>query len=420
MSIKNVLFGFLSKKISMFDYHFEGTYIIYVVRINGHTACYIRKELNRMARRGDNIHKRKDGRWEGRYKNGYRSDGSVKYSSVYASTHSDCKRKLILAQSNTEKVEKTLRHDKLFSDLLRTWMYSNRVRIKGATEAKYSRLIESHIIPAIGGLKACQIDSSTVNNFLDSKLKTGGLKNKDALSPSYVRTMAVIIEAALNYAVMEGICNPLRTPINKPSVPKKDIKILSKQAEIALTEKLSCDSSLVSIGILLALQGGLRIGEVCALRWTDVDFEKGLIHVRHTVTRVPCPNSEQKTMLIIDTPKTISSIRDVPMPSTLHYILLRAYQNRTSEFVVSSSHSFVSTRTFDYQYRKLLKQHEIQPFCFHTLRHTYATRCAESGMDAKTLSQLLGHSSSNITLNIYVHPSMEVATNLLEHIFCTA
>lgn len=373
-----------------------------------------------MARRGDNIHKRKDGRWEGRYKNGYRSDGSVKYSSVYASTYSDCKRKLISAQSNTEKVLKLFGQDKYFSDVLHTWLYANRVRIKGATEAKYSRLIESHIIPAIGGIKIRQLDSSTVNNFLDSKLKAGGLKNKKTLSPSYVRTMAIIIEAAINYAVQEGLCSSLRTPINKPSVPKKDIVILSKQAEIELSEKLSCDRSTVAIGILLALQGGLRIGEVCALRWNDIDFEAGLIHVRHTVSRVPCPNAEQKSMLIIDTPKTKSSIRNVPMPTSLHDILLCAYQNRSSEFVASSTQNFVGTRTFDYQYRKLLKQHNIQIFSFHTLRHTYATRCAESGMDAKTLSQLLGHASSNISLNIYVHPSMEIAMNHLEHIFCSA
>ena len=373
-----------------------------------------------MARRGDNIHKRKDGRWEGRYKNGYRSDGSAKYSSVYASTYSDCKSKLISARLEAESGVKSLGQDKAFSEVLRAWISVNRIRIKGATEAKYVRLIESHIIPAIGGIKIRQLNSNMVNSFLDSKLTVGGLKRKEALSPSYVRTMAVIIEAAINYAVMEGLCNPLRTPINKPAVPKKDITVLSKPEEVTLTKKLSCDPSLVAVGVLLALQGGLRIGEVCALKWDDVDFEVGLIRVRHTVSRVPCPKTEQKTMLVLDTPKTVSSIRDVPMPSSLQSALVKAYQKRTSDFVVSDSHGFVGTRTFDYQYRRLLKQHNIRCFSFHTLRHTYATRCAESGMDAKTLSQLLGHSSSTISLNIYVHPSMEVATNHLEHIFCSS
>ena len=391
-----------------------------MVRLFGQIAYCFRKEWNCMARRGDNIHKRKDGRWEGRYKNGFKSDGSAKYSSVYASSYSECKRKLIDAQSSTEKITKPCGYEKLFSDILRTWMYSNRIRIKGATEAKYMHLIETHIIPALGGMKIQQIDSNVINSFLDSKMKFGGIKNGDTLSPSYVRTMAIIIEAAINFAVMEGLCTPLKTPINKPTIPKNDISVLSKKAENLLTEKIYCEPTLVAIGVLLALQCGLRIGEVCALKWSDINFEAGVIHIRHTVSRVISPNTNQKTMLIIDTPKTLSSIRDVPIPSLLRDILLVAYKNRTSDFVVSHTHNFVGTRTFDYQYRKLLNCYNIPIISFHTLRHTYATRCAESGMDAKTLSRLLGHSSSNISLNIYVHPSMEVAMSQLEAIFCPA
>lgn len=373
-----------------------------------------------MGRRGDNIHKRKDGRWEGRYKNGYKTDGSTKYGSVYASSYSDCKKKLMDAQSQKINRANGFNSARCFSDILRTWIYTNRVRIKGATEAKYVQMIETHIIPALGGIKINAIDSRDINSFLDIKLKSGGLKSKEALSPSYVRTMAIIIEAAINHAVMEGLRNPLKTPINKPLIPKKDITILNKPSESDLTQKLAADSSPTAIGVLLALQCGLRIGEVCALRWGDVDFETGIIRVRHTISRVPCTNSEQKTMLVMDTPKTISSIRDIPMPSSLQNILRNAYNHRSSEFVVSHDHAFVGTRTFDYQFRKLLKQHNIPIFSFHTLRHTYATRCAESGMDAKMLSRLLGHSSSNISLNVYVHPSMETAINHIEHVFCSA
>lgn len=372
-----------------------------------------------MARRGDNIHKRKDGRWEGRYKNGYREDGTVKYSSVYAYSYFECKKKLADAQSSHKSIGK-VQTEKLLSDLLSQWLFANQIRLKGATEAKYTNIIESHIIPAVGGVKLSALNSSTINAFLDRQLNQGGIKNGEALAPSYVRTMAVIIEAAINYGVMEGLCNPLKTPINKPSIPKKDLVILSRIAETTLTEILMCDSSKVAIGTLAALQAGLRIGEVCALRWCDVDFENNVIHIRHTVSRVPSPNSEYKTMLILDTPKTPSSLRDVPMPSSLRNVLLIAYQNRTSEYVVSDNQSFVGTRTFDYQYRELLKKYNIQIFSFHTLRHTYATRCAEHGMDAKTLSRLLGHSSSNTSLNIYVHPSLDIAMQYLEQIYCSA
>ena len=255
---------------------------------------------------------------------------------------------------------------------------------------------------------------------MDNRLNQGGIRNSESLSPSYVRTMAIIIEAALNYGVLEGLCAPLKTPINKPSIPKKELVVLSRATEATLTDILMIDSSKVAIGILVALQAGLRIGEVCALRWGDIDFENNVIHIRHTISRVPSHNSEYKSMLIIDTPKTRSSLRDVPMPSSLQNALLIAHQNRTSDYVVSDNQTFVGTRTFDYQYRKLLKKYNIQIFSFHTLRHTYATRCAEHGMDAKTLSQLLGHSSSNTSLNIYVHPSLDIAMKNVEQIYCSA
>lgn len=372
-----------------------------------------------MARRGDNIHKRKDGRWEGRYKSGYRENGTVKYSSVYATTYNDCKKKLTEAQSPFSNSINLVKTEKLFSDLVNGWLFANQIRLKGATEAKYTNIIKTHIIPAIGGVKLSAINSNIINEFLDNQLNQGGLKSGKALSPSYVRSMAIIIEAAINYGVKEGLCNPLRTPVNKPSIPKKDLVILTHSAESKLTEILMLDSSSVAIGILTALQAGLRIGEVCALKWSDIDFETGIIHIRHTVARVPSHNSDSKTMLIIDTPKTPSSLRDIPMPSSLKKVLTESYKSRKSEYVVSETKSFVGTRTFDYQYRQLLKKNNIQMFSFHTLRHTYATRCAEHGMDAKTLSRLLGHSSSTTSLNIYVHPSLDIAMQYVEQIYCS-
>ncbi len=400
-------------------YHSKDKIIIIYGQTYGHQNFATIERRIYMARRGDNIHKRKDGRWEGRYNNGFRSDGSIKYSSVYARSYSECKIKLQDAQLSSNKPMNKIRTEKVFSDILIQWLYANQIRLKGATAAKYNNIIETHIIPALGGVKLSVIDSSMINTFLDDQLKHGGIKGGEPLAPSYVRTMAIIIEAAINYGVMEGLCSPLKTPVNKPSVPKKDLVILSKNAEATLTEVLLYDSTKVALGTLVGLQAGLRIGEVCALRWCDIDFGNNVIHIRHTISRVPSPNSQQKTILIMDTPKTASSLRDIPMPTSLHKMLLMAYQNRTSEFVISNGSSFVGTRTFDYQYRKLLKKYDIQIFGFHTLRHTYATRCAEHGMDAKTLSRLLGHASSNTSLNIYVHPSLDVAMQYVERIYCS-
>lgn len=349
-----------------------------------------------MARRGDNIHKRKDGRWEGRYKNGFRADGSARYSSVYAHSYSECKSKLTEAQSPLSRTAKKIRSEMLFADVLYKWLFANQIRLKGATEVKYINIIETHIIPAIGGVKLSMLDSSIINSFLDKQLNNGGIKCGKPLSPSYVRSMAVIIEATFNYAVMEGLCDPLRTPINKPVIPKKDLVILSQAAEDTLTQILICDSSQVAIGTLVALQAGLRIGEVCALRWSDVDFENNVIHIRHAISRVPSPNSEQKTMLILDTPKTASSLRDVPIPSPLRKVLMLAYQNKTSEYQ---------------KLKAILKSNNLPDIRFHDLRHTMATHAIKHGVDAKTLSGILGHTNASFTLDTYTHVTPDMKKN---------
>lgn len=371
-----------------------------------------------MARRGDNIHKRKDGRWEGRYKNGYKADGTVKYGSVYARTYSECKEKLIAMLSGLHTTETTMRCNVCFSDILSKWLVSNRIKTKGGTQAKYIQIIKTHIVPQLGGININKITSETVNEFLNSKLINGNRKTKSALSPSYVRTMAIIIESAINYAVTEDLCAPLKSPIKKPTVLQKELVVLSTETENKLMQKLNDTPSLTGVGILLALQTGLRIGEVCALSWDDVDLKENVINIRHTISRVPKYDGTQKSEFILDTPKTKSSVRIIPIPPRLKSLLLFALENKKSEFVVSDKKDFLNPRTFDYRYRKLLKQYNIEVFNFHTLRHTFATRCAQTGMDAKTLSWLLGHSSSTTSLNLYVHPSIEVAARQLEQIFC--
>lgn len=369
-----------------------------------------------MSRRGDNIHKRKDGRWEGRYKSGYKNDGSTKYSSVYAKTYNECKLKLeSLKAEKSQSIPRT--KDLLFSDVIDFWLESNQIRLKGATQAKYRNITEAHIIPSLGGLKLSQINSFVVNSFLDKKIRSGGIISGKELSPSYVKTMAIIIESVIKFACSEGWCLPMKTPINKPVIPKSAPRVLNKYEEEKLLNALRHEQNCTATGTLIALNTGMRIGEVCALRWSDIDLENRLIHVRHTVSRVYDCCSERKTKLIIDSPKTQSSKRDLPMTETLVNVLSDAYKKRKSVFVVSDSENFVSPRTFDYNFRKMLKANELENVNFHALRHTFATRCAQVGMDAKALSRLLGHSTANISLNVYVHPSFDAVKQQLNLIY---
>lgn len=366
-----------------------------------------------MSRRGDNIHKRKDGRWEGRYKFGIKDDGTSAYRSVYGKTYTECKNKLE-AYASQASIPKTEYKEYRFSEVLNKWLNANRIRLKGSTVRKYLYMIESHIIPQLGNRRISTITSAVVNEFLDNKLKEGQLNGTGSLSASYVKTMAIIIEATIKYAIAEGMCPPLKNPIHKPSIPKKELHILTPDDQANFEKLLKAEQNEISLGTIIALHTGMRIGEVCALMWDDIDLKNDIIHVRHTISRVNSTEGSYKTKLIIDTPKTISSKRDIPISSSLKPILMVAREHAKSTYVVSQNNSFVGTRTFDYRYKQMLKRNNICDFNFHTIRHTFATRCIEAGVDVKTLSEILGHSNVSTTLNTYVHPSMEIKKNQIE------
>lgn len=372
-----------------------------------------------MSRRGDNIHKRKDGRWEGRYKSGLKEDGSAVYCSVYGKTYSECRDKM---EKNKKIGINSTNHNKehSFSEILNLWLDSIKVRIKGATESKYRYMINSHIIPHLGKYNVSTLTTIDINSFLNNRLKEGAKETKGELSPSYVRTIAIIIEAALKFAADEGMCPLNKISINKPSIPKHEITVMPYSSQHRLEKILLSENTTVSLGTLIAFHTGMRIGEICALQWNDIDLHNNLIYVRHTISRIDSNGKNRKTKLILDTPKTPASNRVIPISSALNPILQKAYSLRCSNFVVSEDKSFVGTRTFDYRYRQMLKRHNLEVVSFHTIRHTFATRCIQAGMDVKTLSEILGHSSVTITLNTYVHSSIETKRSQIEKLYSIA
>lgn len=358
-----------------------------------------------MPRRGDNIHKRKDGRWEGRYHRGRKSNGNILYGSVYGKTYNEAKSKLMFAVNHPQPIHTGKLKNYTFGEASCLWLENNKVRLKGATINKYQALIDSHILPTLGAIKLSEISATVINNFANQKLKNGRIDCGGGLSASYVRSIMIIVDAVLKFAVNEEMCRPLQNPIFKPSVAHKSIIVLDKkeqkQLETFLTERITPTKA----GILITLYTGLRIGEICALDWKNIDLQNNIISVLHTVARVR--EQDNKSRLIIDAPKTRASIREVPIVSTLIPILNHLKQNTLSQYVISENDSFVSPRTFEYRYRKILADGGIKYINYHALRHTFATRCIEAGMDVKTLSEILGHSSANVTLNTYVHSSLE-------------
>lgn len=367
-----------------------------------------------MARRGENIHKRKDGRWEARVldRDEY---GNKKYRSIYAKTYKEVKEKRLDTELNRQ-TDKNSDTAVLFGDVVDMWLINNFFSQKQSTKLKYQVMIEKHIRPVFGNMSISDIDEDMINHFLVIKMESGRLDKSGGLSCSYVKTMGIIISSIMNYAVSKEYCSPLKTKILKPTVERKEIEILTLEMQSLLEKKLMFDDSLTALGVLIALNTGLRIGEICALNWGDIDIEDDIIHVRHTVARVRKTEeaSERSTHLIIDKPKTKCSVRDIPITTKLHCVLKKSYENAISEYVVSDAKSFVSPRTFEYRFHRLLEKYNMPSINFHVLRHTFATRCVELNMDVKTLSEILGHADVGITLNTYVHSSLELKRNQME------
>ena len=302
----------------------------------------------------------------------------------------------------------------LFATVLDMWLLSNKVHIKHSTYDKYCYMIEKHILPCLGSYPLETINTVIINNFLDEKLKSGGIDTGSPLSPSYVGTMSLIISSTIQFAANEDLCRELKNPIFKPSFNNTQIKILSNKDSAKLADYICENPDVTGLGILLALFTGLRIGEVCALKWSNVDFRNKEIYINSTISRV---KNGGKTAYLIDSPKTEASTRIIPIPKRLLGILKDVYSSRTSNYVASNKESYVIPRTFEYRYHKLLNYLEIESINFHALRHTFATNCIANGMDVKSLSEILGHSSVVITMQKYVHPSMELKRKQINKVF---
>lgn len=368
-----------------------------------------------MPKKGENIRKRADGRWEGRYKVDTLPDAKTKYHSVYGKTYKEVKDKIRLIISQPALLnEKKQQQPILIKEVITQWLNSSKSIHKGATAVRYEYLIKKHIMPELGDIPLSSVTSSMLTSFMNRKLEQGSLNGKEALSPTYVRSIMSVTLSILQFAVNEGLCQPLNINLQKPSIDKRELEVLSVFDQNRLESALLNNINETKLGILISLNTGLRIGEVCALSWNDIDFENQIFHIRSTVARVKSTDSGVNSKLIIDRPKTKSSLRDIPIPSKLLTILISMKKQSKGKYVVSAENSFVSPRTYEYRYHKILDEYNIPSVNYHTLRHTFATRCIEVGVDVKTLSEILGHANVSITLNTYVHSSMELKRKQIE------
>ncbi|MBQ7974421.1 MAG: site-specific integrase [Clostridia bacterium] len=374
-----------------------------------------------MSKRGENIRKRKDGRWEGRYIKSREANGKAIYGSVYGKTYTSVKEKLKEVNNNQSEF---LEGKKMtFGEALFLWLESNKIKQKTQTYSKYLQLINTQIMPSIGQIKLSRINYVIINQYISEKSISGNLNTKEALSPSYIQTICFIIESTIRFCVENNLCSPISGKIVRPAKVRKDIKILSFEEQRILERILLTDINETKVGILLSLYAGLRVGEVCGLRWENIDLENGIIHIDSSVERIKNINKQKgssKTVLILSDTKSDTSNRTIPISNILQKILLKNKQNNNRFVIEGKTYPYADPRTLQYAFKKCLKQGALPEINYHALRHTFATRCVEAGVDIKSLSEILGHSNVNITLNTYVHSSLEQKKLQIEklNIYC--
>ncbi|MBQ7309766.1 MAG: site-specific integrase [Clostridia bacterium] len=372
-----------------------------------------------MAKRGENITKRKDGRWEARVIYGRREDGKALYRYFYGRTYSEAKekRQKFLLKENI-KPRRNKESAALFDNILTDFLLREKYCVKESTYTRYTGIVNGHLRPFFGEMMASDITGKVVEAFINEKIEKGRLDGKGGLSPKRVRDILSVLTLALKYAREQNVDMVGDISFSKPRQNKKDVEIFSHEEEKILVSFMRQEKSVQHFGVLLSLFTGMRIGEICALRWGAIDLQNAIIHVGGTLLRIPdTGGGEAKTKILLDTPKTASSERDIPIPYGLIPELREYRRGHLDEdyFLTGNAHPLEPSNLY-VKYRRWLGMAGIAHHSFHALRHTFATRCIENGFDAKSLSEILGHAGVKITLDRYVHSSMELKRQNMERL----
>lgn len=356
--------------------------------------------------KGENIFKRKDGRWEARYAKGYDSSGKIKYGFCYGKTYKEakekvtkCKAALVCGVTIPKSVSR-----KQFCFYCDEWIQLSKNRLKDSTYVKYSMILEQHIKPKLGKCHPLSITNEIIDEF------TRELLGEKGLAPKTVKDILVLLRSILKHTEKQfsGIFPVIE--INYPRDVKKEMRVLSIEEQTTFIQYLLADMNECKFGILLALYTGIRIGELCALQWENISVKDGTIKITSTMQRIKNTdtNNDVKTKIVIDSPKTDKSIRIIPITDYVVELCKRMDPKKPKAFVLTGSFQYMEPRTLQYRLKKYTGECTLEGLHFHTLRHTFATRCVEVGFDIKSLSEILGHSTTTITLERYVHSSMEL------------
>lgn len=315
---------------------------------------------------------------------------------------------MAIAETSTE-IQNTNPSSKItFQQLTEEWLIAKKLLVKQSTFATYANMIDKHLLPELGEIYISSLSTQYLEHFLQKKLQNGRSDGKGGLSAKTVSDIRSLLKLILEYAKKVGYYCPSDLKISTPTGCFPQIQILNKSELEKLERELFSEPTPLHFGILIALYGGLRIGEICALQWGDFQFENGTVTISKTLIRIRNtePDARTKTKLLIENPKTECSNRTIPLPDFL-LSYYKEYQCADSIYFLTGTANFMEPRVCLDNYKKVLKKVGISDYSFHALRHTFATRCVENDFDIKSLSEIMGHSNISITMQRYVHPSIE-------------
>lgn len=373
-----------------------------------------------MSKRGTNVYRRKDGRWEARFVEKVGVNGEKKLKSVYGKTYKETleKRNILM---NQLKISVSKEKGLLFCDIAIAWFATKEKELKLSSRERYQTALNRHIIPELGHLQCDDITTEVVNNFIINMQYNEKNHTEEGLSARTIRNIFGILNEIICYARENLKCNIMVAKITLPKLTITHRNVFNPESIhiIASAARKSHKQDLRCLGILICMYTGLRVGELCALKWSDIHLDTGDIYITRTIQRIKKSNltdSTKKTYLYEGPAKTHKSKREIPICSILKEILREHSELYTpSVYVLSGSDTkCVEPRNFQYFFKRFQESQCLPPLNCHALRHTFASMGISMGMDAKTVSELLGHSNVNITLNCYVHISTEEKRKQIE------
>ncbi len=304
-----------------------------------------------------------------------------------------------------------MNEQKQLSEVINLWKIDKKQYVKKSSFSAYTLLIENHLLPIFGD--KCAVKEVDVQNFVFQKLAAG-------LSHKTIKDILIVLKMVLKFGAKNKWLDYTPFDIQFPTEREKhNIEVLTKTDQKKIMNYIQEHFTFRNLGIYICLSAGMRIGELCALTWEDIDTDNGVISVNRTIQRIyVIEDGNRRTELILDTPKTKNSIREIPISKDLLRIL-KPFKKivNPSFFVLTNDAKPTEPRTYRSYYKNLMKELKMPELKFHGLRHSFATRCIESNCDYKTVSVLLGHSNISTTLNLYVHPNMEQKKKAIEQMF---